>query len=49
MIPQVQIVAVPYDVFRKWYVELLLLWVISRVFLQNIYRLPKYQFGSESN
>ena len=39
----------PHEAFRKWYDELLLLWVISRVFLQNIYRLPKYQFGSESN
>jgi len=49
MIPQVQILVVPYDVFPKWYDEFLQLWVISRVFLQNIYRLPKYQFGSESN
>jgi hypothetical protein len=43
MIPQVQILAVPNDVFRKWYDELLLLWVISRVFLQNIYRLPVWE------
>lgn len=33
--------SVPYEAFRKWYDELLLLWVISRVFLQNINYLTK--------
>lgn len=49
MIPQAQSLLSPYEAFRKWYDELLLLWVISRVFLQNINYLTKYQIGSESN